>query len=97
MYQTAIGPAKAADTAEAETAPTTRKGKKRGRREGTVAEVACRLILEGKTNDEVWKVLKEQFNLDDKKKYYPGWHRANLKRRGELPGEAATPATPSEE
>lgn len=52
--------------------------------EMTVSDVARTLILEGKTNKEVWAVIKAQFNLDDSKKSYPSWYRCELKRKGQL-------------
>lgn len=53
-----------------------------------VSAVARDLILDGKTNQEVWAVLKQQFNLDDTKKHYPTWYRCEMKRKGQLPQEA---------
>lgn len=53
-----------------------------------VSSMARDLILAGKTNQEVWDVLKEAFNLDDSKKHYPTWYRCELKRKGLLPREA---------
>ena len=51
------------------------------KREG-ISQTARDLILAGKTNQEVWAVLKEAFNLDDSKKHYPTWYRCELKRKG---------------
>lgn len=53
-----------------------------------VSSVARDLILAGKTNQEVWEVLKEQFNLDDSKRHYPTWYRCEMKRKGMIPAEA---------
>ena len=53
-----------------------------------VSSMARDLILAGKTNQEVWDVLKDAFNLDDSKKHYPTWYRCELKRKGLLPKEA---------
>lgn len=50
----------------------------------TVSDVARTLILEGKTNKEVWAVIQAQFGLDDSKKSYPSWYRCELKRKGQL-------------
>lgn len=50
-----------------------------------ISQTARDLILAGKTNQEVWEVLKEAFNLDDSKKHYPTWYRCELKRTGKLP------------
>jgi hypothetical protein len=51
--------------------------------------------MAGKTNEEVWNVIKAQFNLDDKKKGYPAWYRANLKRKGLKP-PTLSPESPSD-
>lgn len=56
--------------------------KKSGKREGTVSAVARQLILDGKTNKEVWAIIQPQFKLDDSKKHYPAWYRAELRRNG---------------
>lgn len=50
----------------------------------TVTQVAEQLILDGKTNDEVWAVIQPQFRLDDNKKNYPSWFRSRLKKHGRL-------------
>lgn len=51
----------------------------------TVSSVAEELILAGKSNDEVWTVLKERFKLDGDKRHYPSWYRSRLRRQGKLP------------
>lgn len=53
-----------------------------------ISATARALILAGKTNQEVWAELKQQFNLDDSKKHYPTWYRCEMKRKGLLPKEA---------
>jgi hypothetical protein len=53
-----------------------------------ISATARELILAGKTNQEVWEVLKQQFDLDDSKKHYPTWYRCEMKRTGLLPKEA---------
>jgi hypothetical protein len=52
-----------------------------------ISATARELILSGKTNQEVWEVLKQQFNLNDSKKHYPTWYRCEMKRTGLLPKE----------
>lgn len=46
----------------------------------------CRaLILEGKTNAEIWAVLAPEFGYDEKtavQRSHAGWHRADMKRKG---------------
>lgn len=51
--------------------------------EETCSSVARDLIRAGKTNAEVWAVIKEQFQLDDKKRGYPAWYRHQLRQAGE--------------
>lgn len=53
-----------------------------------ISATARALILAGKTNQEVWAELKQQFNLNDSKKHYPTWYRCEMKRKGLLPKEA---------
>lgn len=53
-----------------------------------ISQLARDLILAGRTNQEVWAVLKDSFNLDDSKKHYPTWYRCEMKRKGLLPKEA---------
>jgi len=51
----------------------------------TVKEVAEKLILEGKTNQQVLMVIVKQFNLDPTKaKYRPAWYRSKLVREGKM-------------
>lgn len=52
-----------------------------------ISQLARDLILAGRTNQEVWAVLKDSFNLDDSKKHYPTWYRCEMKRKGLLPKE----------
>ena len=60
-------------------APARRPQRQAGR---TVSSVARELIVSGKSNDEVWKALKNEFKLDDGKKHYPAWYRSEAKRKG---------------
>lgn len=57
------------------------------KREG-ISATARALILDGKTNQEVWDVIKEKFNLDNSKRHYPTWYRCEMKRTGLLPQDA---------
>ena len=59
---------------------------KSSKREGTVSAVARQLILSGKSNADVWAALQAQFKLDDSKKHYAAWYRAELRRAGKLAG-----------
>ena len=47
----------------------------------TVSYAAREHILAGHDNKKVWELLKEEFNLDDSKKYYPSWYRSEMKRK----------------
>ena len=48
----------------------------------TQLAVARDLILEGKSNQEIWDVIQPMFNLDEKKRHYPSWYRCHLRRIG---------------
>lgn len=50
----------------------------------TVSTVSRELILAGKTNKEVWVIIKAKFKLEDNKKHYPAWYRSEMKRSGKL-------------
>lgn len=53
----------------------------------TISSTARRLIEEGKTNKQVWVVIKEMFKLGDDKRHYPSWFRCQLKRIKKQKGE----------
>lgn len=58
---------------------------KPGRKADGAPSVSSRcqqLIKAGKTNDQVWAVVKKEFSLDDTKKSYPAWNRSKLRRDG---------------
>lgn len=74
--------------AEASKAKVTKKTAEPKAKKTGISATARELILSGKTNQEVWEVLKQQFNLDDSKKHYPTWYRCEMKRTGLLPKEA---------
>ena len=48
----------------------------------TVSSLSRELIYAGKTNKEIWNIIKAEFELDDKKKSYPAWYRSQMKREG---------------
>ena len=50
----------------------------------TVSSVCRQLIAEGKTNEEVWSIVKPLFDMPDTKKGYPAWYRADMKKKGLL-------------
>lgn len=52
---------------------------------GSISAFMRGLILEGKSNAEVWSAAKATFpNLSDDKKHYPTWFRCEMKRKGML-------------
>ncbi len=74
-------PAKAEKPVKAEKPTKTEKPPK-AEKKVSVSQAMRDLIIAGKTNDEVWAKVKEQFNLDDSKKHYPAWYRSDLKKKG---------------
>jgi len=52
-----------------------------GKRNCTTVSEA--LIRQGKTNAEVWEIIRVEFNLDEKKRGYPAWYRSRMRRAGE--------------
>ena len=47
------------------------------------------LIMQGKlTDDEIFTVVQDEFNLDDKKRSYVGWYRNKLRKDGKNPPPA---------
>lgn len=56
--------------------------KERKPRDRSVSRRCRELILEGKTDDEVWEVIKVELDLDDTKSHYPRWNRNQMKRSG---------------
>jgi hypothetical protein len=50
----------------------------------SVSAFMQQLILEGLTNEEVWKRAKPLYKLNDNKKHYPAWYRSHLRRNGKL-------------
>jgi hypothetical protein len=53
-----------------------------------ISATARALILDGKTNAEVWEILQAKFELDHSKRHYPTWYRCEMKRTGLLPQDA---------
>lgn len=74
-------PAKAA-AQQSKAAKPAKAAAQQGKR--NCSTVARALILEGKTNAEVWAVIKDEFKLSDNKKHYPAWYRSEQKRAGNL-------------
>lgn len=57
----------------------------------TISSTARKLIEEGKTNKQVWVVIKEMFKLSDDKRHYPSWFRCQLKRKKKQVGGTTEP------
>lgn len=73
----------------------TKGGERMSGRRGSVAEVARREIRAGKTDAEVLEVLVRECGLDasdPKKRTYPAWYRAELRRAEKLVGKPGTAA-----
>ena len=72
------------EVVKAEAAKTT-EPKRPGRKSdpSSVSNTVRTMIREGKTNAEIWEVLKNDFALDDKKRGYPAWYRHQLRKNGE--------------
>lgn len=54
----------------------------------TISSFARDLILNGKTNDQIFAALQKEFGtdrIDYSKRHYPAWYRCELRRKGELP------------
>lgn len=52
----------------------------------SLTKKCCQLIVAGKSNEEIWKILciEYGFRTDDKRKSYPGWNRSMLVRTGQM-------------
>ncbi len=79
MHLESLKNPKPAETKAAKAARPAAETKRAG-----ISQLARALILAGKTNQEVWAIIKEAFDLDDSKKHYPSWYRCELKRKGDL-------------
>lgn len=47
----------------------------------TIAGVCRDMISKGKTDQEIWRKISRQFDLDDSKKTYPAWYRREMARK----------------
>ena len=66
-------------TPAASTEPKVRKARINKR---CVSSVARQMVVEGKTNEQIWEVLVSEFKLDDAKKSYPKWYRNEMLKKG---------------
>jgi len=61
------------------TAPTVRKPRANKR---CVSSVARQMVVDGKTNEQIWEILVNEFKLDEAKKSYPKWYRNEMLKKG---------------
>lgn len=79
---TAAQPTKKAPTPAKKTIePKAKKEKPAKAPRVSIGSTVRSLIEAGKTNAEIWPIIKKQFNLDDNKKWYPAWYRSDQARR----------------
>lgn len=50
----------------------------------SISKIIQGMILKGMSNQQIWDVMKQQYGLDDSKKYYPAWNRSEMRRSGKL-------------
>lgn len=48
----------------------------------TVASTCRSMILAGKTDEQIWSALRRVFKIDESKRRYVSWYRAEVRRRG---------------
>ena len=51
------------------------------RRKKTMAALARRMVVEGKTDTQIYAALRRQFNLPEDKRWYVRWFRAEVARK----------------
>lgn len=81
-------PTKAGKLPRAPRVASTKKTKEATRPKDQSLSTTIRgLILKGLDNAAIWAQVQPTFNLDDKKRHYPAWYRAQMRRAGTLPRE----------
>lgn len=48
----------------------------------TVAATCRSMIIAGRTDGQIWSVLRRVFNIDSAKRSYITWYRCEVRRRG---------------
>ena len=48
----------------------------------TVASTCRSMIIAGRTDGQIWSVLRRVFKLDESKRSYITWYRCEVKRKG---------------
>lgn len=62
-------------------------------RTGAISDICRTMILDGKTNAQIFTALQTKFGderFDEGKRHYPGWYRCQMRRNGELPAALDT-------
>ena len=78
-----------AKAAAAKNASKPAKSAAKAERKASVSGTIQQLIVAGKSNVEIWGIIKPQFGLDESKKYYPAWNRSMMVRKGLTPQASA--------
>jgi len=58
----------------------------------TVSSTARKMIIEGKSDAQVWAALRRIYHLDESRRYYVRWYRAECARKGLIDREPAVTA-----
>lgn len=85
-------------------APTPEKPKRSRRtspgepkaRKPSVSSTVKELCEAGKSNEQIWPVIKERFSLPDEHKWYVAWYRRHHQRKAEKAASAAAAAAKKE-
>lgn len=51
------------------------------RRKKTIADLARRMVVAGKSDAQIYAALRRQFNLPEEKRWYVRWFRAEVARK----------------
>ena len=63
--------------------PAKSTGFKREVTKRTMRSAIVEAIMDGKTNNEIWDMIVDEFDADPvKHKHYPAWYRGDLRRKG---------------
>ncbi len=48
----------------------------------TIASTCRSMIIAGRSDSQIWAVLRRVFKMDESKRYYITWYRCEVRRRG---------------
>jgi len=48
----------------------------------TISSVCRTMIIAGRSDGQIWAALRRTFQIDEGKRYYLGWYRAEVVRKG---------------